>query len=45
MSAYEIGEELREESESNVETIKNAFVKDDAELEFLDDMVRTFLIK
>ena len=39
MSAYEIGEELAEESQNNVEDKKNTFVKEDTELEFVDDMV------
>ena len=39
LSAYEVGEELAAQSQSNVEDKKNTFVKEDTELEFVDDMV------
>lgn len=44
LSAYEVGEELAATSQNNVEDKKNTFVKEDTELEFVDDMVCMIMV-
>lgn len=44
LSAYEVGEELAATSQNNVEDKKNTFVKEDTELEFVDDMVCMIIV-